>query len=225
MKTIFVSGTDTAVGKTVIAGALAAALKLQGKKVAVMKPVSCGGIEDARFLIRAAGVSDPMGFVNPIALKNPLSPNVAAKLEKEEIDLGRLDRSLSFFRDQKPDFLVVEGCGGLLVPITGKKLVIDLIKQMKAKTLLVSRSGLGAINHTLLSLEALRRRKIEPLGVIFNRLSGGPMSVPEKTNPGVVEQFGRTASLGVFPYMKMDCRTNCLGKAFLKHIDLKKIVC
>ena len=225
VKTVFVAGTDTGIGKTVVAGALAAALRLKGKKVAVMKPVSCGGLEDARFLMRAAGISGPMGFVNPVALKKPLSPNVAAKFEKKKIDLAAIDRSLSFFKSENPDFLIIEGCGGLLVPITGDFFVIDLIRRLKADCVLVSRSGLGAINHTLLSLEALRSRKIEPLGVVFNRLTGGPFTEAERTNPGVIGKIGRVPSLGTFPFMKMSCESGCLGKAFLKHIDLAKIVC
>ena len=225
MKTLFVAGTDTGVGKTVIAGALTAALKLKGFKVGVMKPVSCGGLEDAQFLMRSAGVSDPMGFVNPIALKKPLSPNVAARSERKKIDLTAIDGAYSFFKSLKPDFLIVEGCGGLLVPITDDFLVIDLIRRLKADCVLVSRSGLGAINHTLLSLEALRSRKIEPLGVVFNRLGGGTLTEAEKTNPAVISKIGRVPSFGVFPHMKMGCAADCLGKALLKHIDLTKILC
>ena len=115
----------------------------------------------------------------------------------------------------------MEGCGGLLVPITDRFWVIDLISRMKARTVLVSRSGLGAINHSLLSLEALRARKIEPMGVLFNRLEGGAVSIPEQTNPGVVQKLGHTKALGLFPFMKLDCESGCLAKAFLKHIDFK----
>ena len=225
MRILFVAGTDTGVGKTVVAGALASALRLKGRKVAVMKPVSCGGMEDVHFLMRAAGVSDPVAFVNPIALKLPLSPNVAAKIEKKKIDVRSVDRAVAFFRSQGPDYLIVEGCGGLLVPLTRGSLMVDLIKRMKAEVLLVSRSGLGAINHTLLSLEALRSRRIRPLGVIFNRLSGGPLGVPERTNPAVVEEAGRVRSLGVFPYMDGRFEVDRLGRAFRKHIDLGKVVC
>ena len=107
--------------------------------------------------------------------------------------------------------------------VTDKFFVVDLIPMMKAETILVSRAGLGAINHSLLSLEALVSRKIKPLGIIFNRLNGGPLSIPEQTNPKVVSRFGKTPSLGVFPYMKT-CETYCAGKAFLKHIDLKKLL-
>jgi dethiobiotin synthetase len=108
--------------------------------------------------------------------------------------------------------------------VTKDLFVIDLIHRMKSRCLLVSRSGLGAINHSLLSLEALKARKIRPLGLIFNRLSGGALNEAERTNPAVVSKISGVPSLGVFPYMKMDCSADCAGKAFLKHIDLKKIV-
>ncbi len=222
MKSIFIAGTDTGVGKTIIAGALASALKIKGLKVGVMKPVSCGGREDVEFLMKCAGIKEPLDLVNPIFLKNPLSPNVAASIEKKNIDLKKITRALNIFK-KKYDILVIEGCGGLLVPITERFFVIDLIPFMKAKTILVSRAGLGGINHSLLSLEALRVRKIEPMGIVFNRLNGGSLSIPEQTNPKVISEIGKTPSLGVFPYMKT-CEANCAGKAFLKHIDLAKIL-
>lgn len=221
MKTIFIAGTDTGVGKTIVAGALASALKLKGFRVAVMKPVSCGGLEDIHFLQRCSETRDPMEMANPIALKHPLSPNVAASLEKRKIDLKKIDGAFAYFRQKKYEYLVAEGCGGLLVPITNRFSVVDMIRLMKAKVALVSRSGLGAINHSLLSLEALRHRNIKPNAVIFNRLSGGKLSLPEETNPAVVQKLGRTQSLGMFPHVKLNCQSDCLGKAFLKHIDFK----
>ena len=223
MKSIFIAGTDTGVGKTIVAGALAAALRIKGLRVGVMKPVSCGGREDAVFLAACTGSQVPLDLINPISLTHPLSPNVAAELEGKKIDLRKIDRSLDFFK-KRVDWLIVEGCGGLLVPIKNDFFVIDLIARMKAKALLVSRSGLGAINHSLLSLEALRTRHIEPTGIIFNRLQRGVLSMPEKTNPDIISKISKVPSLGLFPYIKT-CKANCLGKAFLKHIDLKKILC
>lgn len=223
MKSIFIAGTDTGCGKTVIAGALAAALRLKGCRVGVMKPVSCGGLKDAEFLAKCVGIEEPMEKINPIYLKLPLSPNVAARLEKKKINLKRIDRAYHYFKIRY-EYLVIEGCGGLLVPITDDFFVIDLIPGLKCKTILVSRAGLGAINHSLLSLEALKNRTIEPLGVIFNRSSGGPLSIPEKTNPDVVSKISGVPSLGVFPFLK-SCSAHCAGKAFLKHIDFKKILC
>jgi len=206
-----------------VAGALASALRIKGLKVGVMKPISCGGREDAKFLMACAGIKEPIDRVNPIFLKHPLSPNVAAEIEKKKIDLKKITQALAVFK-KKYDYLVIEGCGGLLVPVTDKFFVIDLIPLMKAETVLVSRAGLGAINHSLLSLEALRLRKIKPLGIIFNRLNSGPLTIPEQTNPKVVSRLGKTTPLGIFPYMKT-CEAHCAGKAFLKHIDLGKILC
>ena len=224
MISVFIAGTDTGVGKTIVAGALAAALRLKGYSVGVMKPVACGSWDDSRFLRRAAGVRDDLKLITPVYLKHPLSPNVAAALEKKKIDIGRIDESFRILK-KRYEALVVEGCGGLLVPIKDDFFVIDLIPRLKSCCVLVSRSGLGAINHSLLSLEALRKRKIEPLGIVFNRLTGGALTEAEKTNPAVISKIGRTSSLGMFPHMKLGCPSDCAGKAFLKHIDLTRIVC
>ncbi len=223
MLIIFVAGTDTGAGKTMVAGALAAALRIQKRRVGVMKPIACGGREDAEFLQACAKTTDPMEKVNPIYLKSPLSPNVAARLEKKSINLKLISEALKYFQSRY-EILVVEGCGGLLVPIRKDFMVVDLIGLMRARTVLVSRAGLGAINHSLLSLEALKSRGIKPQGVIFNRTSGGALSIPEQTNPGVVESVSGIRSLGVFPYLK-PCSGDCRGRAFLKHIDLRKILC
>lgn len=222
MKTIFVSGTDTGCGKTIVAGALAAALRLKGYAVAVMKPISCGGLEDALFLQKCANAREPLEWINPIRLKRPLSPNVAARLEKKNIDLKKIGQAQKLFIKNKYDYLVVEGCGGLLVPVTARIMVIDLIKLLNAQTVLVSRSGLGAINHSLLSLEALQARGIVAKGLIFNRLNAGPLSVSERTNPAVVQRLAGVRSLGVFPYIRAGREVHCLAKVFLKHIDFKK---
>ena len=224
MKTIFVAGTDTGVGKTIVSGGLVSALKLKGYKVGVMKPIACGSLEDSKFLRACAGSKDALDLITPIYLKNPFSPNVAAKIEKQKIDIRKIAKAAYELGNKKYDYLVVEGCGGLLVPVVKDFFVVDLIPLLNAKSVLVSRSALGAINHSLLSLEALRKRQIQPIGVVFNRLSGGSMSLPEKTNPEVVAQAGHTQSLGIFPYMKTDCASGCLGKAFLKHIDLSRVV-
>jgi dethiobiotin synthetase len=223
VRSIFVAGTDTGVGKSIVAGGLAAALRLRGHRVGVMKPVACGSWDDTRHLKACARVDDADEVVTPLYFEHPLSPNVAARLEKKKVDLKRLDAAFKTL-SKEYDLVVVEGCGGLLVPITKDFFVVDLITRLKLDCVLVSRSGLGAINHSLLSLEALRRRKIEPKGVIFNRLAGGTPGEAERTNPDAVAEAGKTRSLGVFPYLK-ECAADCAGKAFLKHIDLAKILC
>ncbi len=223
MISIFIAGTDTGVGKTVVAGALAAALRLKGHRVGVMKPVACGSWQDSHFLRRCAGVEDSLELITPIYLKQPLAPNVAARLEKKKINLSAIFKAHAKLR-KKYDLLIIEACGGLLVPLTNNFFVIDLIPKLKSQCILVSRSGLGAINHTLLSLEALQKRNIKPAGIVFNRLSAGPLTEAEKTNPKVINDIAGVKSLGMFPFMKMTCQTACLGKAFLKHIDLHKVV-
>lgn len=221
---LFIAGTDTAVGKTLVTGALASALVSKGVSVGVMKPVSCGGRQDCDFLLKCAGLkNEDLELVNPVALKHPLSPNVAARFEGKKIDLNRIRLAYRKLSDQY-DIVVIEGCGGLLVPVTLGFCVIDLIPMLKARAILVSRAGLGAINHSLLSLEALKSRRIRPLGVIFNRLAGGRSSLAEKTNPRVVSTLGKVPSLGVFPHLTTR-EPRALGKVFLKHIDLKKILC
>lgn len=224
MRTFFIAGTDTGVGKTFVSCGLASAFRLKGYRVGVMKPVACGTWEDSERLKQASGSLNTLTEITPVYFKNPLSPNVAARLEGKRASIAAIQRSYEKLKENC-DVMIVEGCGGLLVPVTDDFFVIDLIRMLKAETILVSRSGLGAINHSLLSLEALRSRKIRPLGVIFNRLQGGPMSVPETTNPAVVAKLGRTKSLGIFPYMRSGCATDCGGKAFLKHIDFKKLLC
>lgn len=223
MKTIFVAGTDTGVGKTFVAGAMASALRMEGYRVGVMKPIACGSFDDSRLLKKFSGSDDPIELITPVYFDRPLSPNVAAALEKKKIDLKEIDRAFGVLK-KKYDVMVVEGCGGLLVPITDRFFVVDLIRRFKAECVLVSRSGLGAINHSLLSLEALKNRNIKPLGIVFNRLTGGPMTEAESTNPDVIEKIGGVPSLGTFPFMKTDCAADCAGKAFLKHIDLPSFV-
>ena len=228
-KTIFIAGTDTGVGKTLIAGALAAAIRARGRDVGVMKPVSCGSRQDARFLIEMSACGDPLKVVNPIHFRRPLSPNMAAKIEKKRADWRQADHAFGIL-SKKHEYLIIEGCGGLLVPITDSILTIDLIRRFRvgnrhACSLLVSRSGLGAINHALLSLEALRSRRIEPAGVIFNRLKGGTPSVPERTNPGVIERLSGVRSLGVFPHIGGTRNARRLGRIFAEHIDLEKLLC
>ena len=222
-KIIFVAGTDTGVGKTIVAGALASALRLRGYRVGVMKPVACGSWGDSEYLKKCAGVVDRLSWITPVYLKHPLSPNVSAAIEKKKISIRAIDQAFGLLK-KKYNVVVIEGCGGLLVPIKDDFFVVDLIRRFKSRCILVSRSGLGAINHSLLSVEALRKRKIEPTGIIFNRLSGGVLTEAEKSNPDVISKIAHLRSLGMFPHMKSGCPADCAGKAFLKHIDLAKIV-
>ncbi len=200
-KGLFITGTDTGVGKTILAAGLAASLKNSGIDIGVMKPVETGfsaRTSDAVFLKKMAGVKDSLDSICPYRFKNPLSPFTAAKIEKVSIRLERIARAYEGLL-QNHQSLLVEGAGGLLVPITRQKMMADLALYLKLPILIISRTGLGTINHTLLSVEAARQRGVEVAGVIFNHLSPR-MGLAEKTNPSVMAHFLDVPILGEVPY-------------------------
>lgn len=204
---IFITGTDTEIGKTIIAGGLAAALKATGVDVGVMKPIATGGIshptvsEDAIFLQHAAQVDDALAFINPICLRHPLAPSVAAALEGVAIDLSQVD--VAFNRlCQRHQFMVVEGVGGLAVPIQGELVVADLAKRLNLPLLIVARASLGTINHTLLTVTFARSFDLEIRGVVLNGLQADAKGLAEETNPEEIARLTRLPILGIVPYDK-----------------------
>ncbi|MBI5739657.1 MAG: dethiobiotin synthase [Nitrospirae bacterium] len=206
---IFITGTDTGVGKTFIGVGLIRALKEKGFRVCPMKPVETGckmlkgGLvpEDALKLLRAAEVNEPIGSVNPYRFRNPLAPSVAAGLEGVEI---RKEKIISAYDklSGKYDITIVEGAGGIMVPICKKYLCLDLIRDLSLPVIIVSRPGLGTINHTLLSIEAARNRGIDVIGVIINCAEKLKRDVSVRTNPGVLEELTGIPVLGFIPNMK-----------------------
>ncbi|HUU51109.1 MAG TPA: dethiobiotin synthase [Nitrospinota bacterium] len=231
MKGIFVTGTDTWVGKTVIAGGIAAALKDEGIDVGVMKPIESGcRVVDGRkiptdtlFLKVMAGTNDPLELINSYSLEKPLAPSVAAKREGIEIDA---DKILSDYKKLKGrhKFLIVEGLGGLMVPIKKGFFVSDLIKLMKLPALVVTRANLGTINHTLLTVNHATHLKIKVFGVIINHLSKD-RGLAEKTNPGVLKELLGVPIIGDFPYSpKIIEKKGLLIDLIKKNIDISSIL-
>lgn len=196
MNSFFITGTDTGVGKTIIAGALAAAFREKGIDVGVMKPVASGGWDDARFLIKSAGVEDNIFLVNPYCLATPVAPAVAAEIEKLKIDIGRIKAAYEEL-SRRHEMVIVEGVGGLLVPIYKKYLVTDLIKDLDLPIIIVAKPGLGTINHTLLTISQARRSRIKVLGVIINNYDEATAGIAEKTAPEVIEKVGSVPILGI----------------------------
>ncbi len=158
-KRIFIAGTSTGVGKTVVSAILADALHAD-----YWKPVQCGNLENTDTHIVQSLVSNHVSNFYPESylLRTASSPHYAAQLENVEITPDRLHVPSSEIR------LLIEGAGGLMVPLSRDYLVIDLIKYLEASVILVSKNYLGSINHTLLSIEALKQRGIDVLGVVFN---------------------------------------------------------
>lgn len=201
MKNIFITGTDTGVGKTTIAAALAAVIKKKGTDVGVMKPVAAGGWDDARFLIKAAGVKDNIFIVNPYCLATPVAPAIAAEIEKITIDKKRITTAYEEL-SQRHEMLIVEGVGGLLVPLYKKYLVTDLIKDLDLPVIIVARPGLGTINHTLLTIRQATISRIKVLGVIINNFDEASAGIAEKTAPDAIERIGKVPVLGIVRHIK-----------------------
>jgi len=206
LRGVFITGTDTNVGKTRVAAGLTAALRRRGVAAVYFKPIQSGCPQeggrliptDARFARQMAGLDEPLEVLTPIVLRLPLAPGVAAAQEGVEVDLGRIAAGLKDLAARYA-FLVVEGAGGLYVPLIGTHfLVLDLIRWLGLPLAVVARAGLGTINHTALTVKAARAAEVEVAGVILNRYPEKP-GLAEATNPGVIEALTGVPILGGLP--------------------------
>ena len=184
-KGLIICGTDTDVGKTIVS-----ALIVQGLKAKYWKPIQSGLEEggDTGRLSKILNLPSNQSIPEAYKFKAPVSPHWAS--EKEDIHIN--PKKLIIPRGE--DFLVIETAGGLMVPLTRKLLQIEQIKTWKLPVVLVARSGLGTLNHTLLSIEALNKRNIPILGIFLN----GPMHLD---NPKTLEQFGKVPLIGQLPIL------------------------
>jgi dethiobiotin synthetase len=171
MTALFVTGTDTDVGKTYVACALAHALRRSGRRVAVAKPVETGVVdtpEDARRLKEAAGDDAPLDDVCPLRFRAPLAPTAAARLERRSIDIDRLAAWLDA-RRRAADVLLVEGAGGLLVPLSGTVTYADLAARLGLAVLIVAANRLGTVNHTALTARVAVAARLDVRGFVLSR--------------------------------------------------------
>jgi dethiobiotin synthetase len=231
---VFITGTDTDVGKTVVSAGLALVLRARGMKVGVMKPVATGCYggeerlisQDAVFLMEAAQNEYPP-LTSPARFRNPLSPSVAAMLEKKEVDVQGILKSYRQLQKHY-DFLIVEGVGGLMVPLKKDYYVANLIHDMGLPIVIVSYAGLGAINHTLLTVDAATIRGLDVRGIIFTRVSVANYSLAELTNPKVIHDLSGVPILGSLPNidgLNMDnCQFGKLKEIFQDRIRVDKIL-
>lgn len=185
---VAVVGTDTGIGKTVVTAALVARLRSDGEDARAVKPVQTGYPEDDDAEYVRWACDDPDAAVTLRAFGEPLAPAVAARRADEPI---AYDALLSETREAlaECEVGVVEGAGGLRVPLANDPPteIVDLVADLDVPALVVARSGLGTLNHTTLTVEALRRREIPVLGVALNRYEGA--SVAERTNPAELERM------------------------------------
>jgi dethiobiotin synthetase len=207
-KGIFITGTDTGVGKTVAAAAIARLLKNRGVNVGIMKPVTSGCIErdgrlvseDAELLAWGAGLPAVEADNAPYLLRQPLAPSEAASRDNVRIDFPTIRKAYQRLSEQH-DFVIVEGAGGLMVPLAGGLLVADLITHLQLPALVVTRPNLGTINHTLLTTFSAKQMGIAVTGVIINNYPEKPDDV-ESYVPHLLGSLAGAPILGVFPQVE-----------------------
>ena len=201
---IFITGTDTGVGKTIVAATLARLLRMNGARVGVMKPVTSGCREeggklvsdDALLLCKAAGV-ELSDDVAPFCLREALAPSDAAKIDGVRIDFSVIKAAFSRLASSY-DYVIVEGAGGLMVPLSGGLLVADLARELELPLLVVARPGLGTINHTVLTCFAAQQLGLRVAGVIINGMPEHP-GLAEKGAPHQIGSLCGASVLGVWP--------------------------
>ncbi len=220
----FVTGTDTGVGKTVVTAGLAAAMKRRGIDTGVMKPIASGcrrtreGLvsSDAEFLAQASDSPDPLSLINPIVYAEPLAPSVAARRARQPIEMEQVWQAWRVLRDNH-QAMVVEGVGGLLVPLARKYDVADMAREFNLPLIIVARPNLGTLNHTLLTVEAAKHRGLEIAGIIINGFHGDTQDIAEETNPEEIMRLTRLPMLTIVPQDdETDPERGQLGEAVIE---------
>ncbi|MBI3592173.1 MAG: dethiobiotin synthase [Nitrospirae bacterium] len=246
-KGIFITGTDTGVGKTIVSAVIIRAMMKKGINIGAMKPIETGCKKtavsgqqsavkegttlipsDGMFLKEMAEMDDSIDLITPIRFEHPLAPMVASEIEKRQVEINKIfDAYDALFK--KYNFMVVEGVGGLLVPINkrqeakGKRqkayFVADLIKDLKLPVIVVARPTLGTINHTLLTVNHALKEGIDALGVIINFYNPPDDSIAEKTNPDVLRQLCPVPVIGTMPYIRDVNKDNIENTAITEAIQ------
>ena len=230
MNGLFITGTDTDIGKTALSALLLAELRRRGINAAPMKPAQTGcgeegfrpgaldlgadgshpepkaqslfSIPDLDYSLAMAGMEvDPETYKNmaPYTFKPACSPHLAAEMDKTEIDISEIviaARTLA----KSYDFIIAEGAGGIMVPLNRRELMLDLMQALRFPIVIAARPGLGTINHTLLSIRALRSDGLDIAGVVLVASTPGEPGFVEEDNRATIEQFGKVPILGTIPY-------------------------
>lgn len=210
--TLFVTGTDTSVGKTYVCARLLEFLKAKGIQAGYQKWVATGvkaGLpEDLALCLKAASISPKPELVQqqaPYCFSFPASPHLAAEMEDRTVDPEVIEANYKSLA-AKYEWLIVEGVGGIMVPLRRNLLLADLLKRLQPTTLVVARSGLGTLNHTLLTLEALRNREIPLLGVVFSDSKDREDERLVQDNMLIIEEIGMVRVFGRLPRQQNDAK-------------------
>ncbi len=209
MKGIFVCGTDTGVGKTIITGLLGRYLLDKGHNVITQKWIETGcpgtlalDIKLHLKIMHRKGndLKEYLRLISPYTFKVASSPHLASKIEHKIINTNKIIKSFRLLSHHF-DFVIAEGIGGALVPFDKKHLVIDTAKDLDLPVLVVARNKLGAINHTLLTIESLKKRKMKILGIIFSNLKKEDKRIIED-NPLIIKALTKQKVFGVLPWIE-----------------------
>ena len=223
---LFVTGTDTGVGKTLVTGAIAQHLRTCGLRVGVFKPVATGVLGqgehsisiDARFLAHCSRSEHSLEQINPVRYRQPVAPAVAAEQTGRSIDWQRI-RQAYIEIVESSHVTLVEGVGGVMVPLDREFLVLDLMVVMGLPVLIVARSTLGTINHTLLTVEACRNRGLSIVGIIMNGYGQGKPTLDEQTSPQMIADLCRERIISIIPHDANSCvESNSLGPKVIKAV-------
>ncbi len=229
MKAIFIVGTDTGVGKTVITGCLARHLFEKGHSVITQKWIQTGCDSFSHSDVathlkimgrKATAIKEHQPYAAPYIFKPACSPHLASKIEDRRISADKIIKSFNFL-SRHFDLVIVEGVGGVLVPFTDKRLVIDIVKEVDLPVVIVAGNKLGAINHTLLTIEALRARKIRIVGLVFNNLRKEDKRIL-KDNPRIIGALSGQEIFGTLSwepsYKKLYKRFAPIGERISKRL-------
>ncbi|WP_339062996.1 dethiobiotin synthase [Tepidibacillus marianensis] len=213
-KGIFITGTDTDIGKTFVAAGIAAMLVDHGIDVGVFKPMLSGmkrddPHSDAMILKTMSKDNNSIESINPFQFDAPLAPFVAQQLEGKTVTKQDIIDKWDQVKATH-DFFIVEGVGGLAVPYGENYLVSDLAVEMKLPLVIVARPNLGTVNHTCLTVEYARQKGLDVLGVIINGLKQNEAGEAEKTNPKLIEKFCQVPVLGVIPWVDTPDRSTII---------------
>ncbi|SFD63200.1 dethiobiotin synthetase [Paenibacillus catalpae] len=224
---LFVTGTDTGVGKTILTAAIAAVLRAEGVNVGVWKPVQSGastgsGMTDAERLLQLTGIRERPEAVAPFTFEAPLTPVLAAKQSGVTLSLKELISAGAPLVDRY-QALIVEGAGGVAVPLTDDALMADFISELRLPALIVARSGLGTINHTLLTASYLKQLGVPLIGVIMNDCTEPDDDPSIAANAELIESYGGLKVLGRFPLLSADANTETLVHIIRETIELAPI--
>ncbi|MGD9573510.1 MAG: dethiobiotin synthase [Thermoleophilia bacterium] len=197
---IFVMGTGTGVGKTVVATSIALAARTRGRTAAPLKPAQTGAppVGDAEFAAALLGLDEPVEAIRPYALDAPLAPMVAASLEGVRLDPGVVVEAYDAL-SARYDLVVVEAAGGALVPFSDGVDMAGLAAMLRLPVVVAAHPGLGTLNHTLLTLEALHRRGLTVLGVVLSGYPDAP-GLDALTNPATLARLTPLPLLGAIAH-------------------------